>query len=196
MVRRTQLDPRGQDWRCGRLWHIHPNVILGWTRLPVTTRSGQAPTPARRLLWSNSIPCSTPKNGWVLVSLRKVSIERCSAATKPWGKWMRYQYAHFDFSAVRDAGIYTMDCPAQTGALSDRERGLRRHLAPLARYLSSRADGSRQGAQGLWQPPGDIHLDDPRQAPVNYTHFDGYKQGPTTNSPFSPGQPIPFRWRR
>ena len=38
---------------------------------------------------------------------------------------------------------------------------------------------------------GASHLDDARQAPVNYTHFDGYKQGPTTDSPFAPGERIP-----
>jgi hypothetical protein len=24
---------------------------------------------------------------------------------KPWGKWIRYQYAHFDFSFVREPGV-------------------------------------------------------------------------------------------
>jgi hypothetical protein len=38
---------------------------------------------------------------------------------------------------------------------------------------------------------GASHLDDARPAPVNYTHFDGYNQGPTTDSPFVPGQHIP-----
>ena len=41
----------------------------------------------------------------------------------------------------------------------------------------------------IWH--GASHLDDARQAPVNYTHFDGYSQGPATDSPFAPGQHIP-----
>lgn len=41
----------------------------------------------------------------------------------------------------------------------------------------------------IWH--GVSHLDDARQAPVNYTHFDGYSQGPSTDSPFAPGQHIP-----
>jgi hypothetical protein len=28
---------------------------------------------------------------------------------KPWGKWMRYQYAHFDFSFVREPGVYAIE---------------------------------------------------------------------------------------
>ena len=41
----------------------------------------------------------------------------------------------------------------------------------------------------IWH--GASHLDDARQAPVNYTHFDGYAQGPSTDSPFAPGEHIP-----
>jgi hypothetical protein len=40
----------------------------------------------------------------------------------------------------------------------------------------------------IWH--GASHLDDARQAPVNYTHFDGYAQGPSTDSPFAPGEHI------
>ncbi len=38
---------------------------------------------------------------------------------------------------------------------------------------------------------GASHLDDARQAPVDHKHFDGYAQGPSTDSPFEPGQHIP-----
>ena len=38
---------------------------------------------------------------------------------------------------------------------------------------------------------GVSHMDDARQAPVNYTHFDGYSMGATSDSPFAPGEHIP-----
>ncbi|MBE3109941.1 MAG: glycoside hydrolase family 9 protein, partial [Acidobacteria bacterium] len=38
---------------------------------------------------------------------------------------------------------------------------------------------------------GASHLDDARQAPVDHVHFDLYAQGPTTDSPYKPGQHIP-----
>jgi endoglucanase len=41
----------------------------------------------------------------------------------------------------------------------------------------------------IWH--GLSHMDDARQAPINYTHFDGYSMGPTTDSKFSPGEHIP-----
>jgi hypothetical protein len=38
---------------------------------------------------------------------------------------------------------------------------------------------------------GAPHLDDARQAPLNQQHFDGYRTGDTTNTPFEPGERIP-----
>ncbi|MGB2867408.1 MAG: glycoside hydrolase family 9 protein, partial [Bacteroidota bacterium] len=38
---------------------------------------------------------------------------------------------------------------------------------------------------------GVAHLDDALQAPVNHEHFDLYAQGPTTDSPYKPGEHIP-----
>jgi len=38
---------------------------------------------------------------------------------------------------------------------------------------------------------GACHLDDARMAPVNYNHIDGYKQGPSTLSPFKSGEHVP-----
>ena len=34
-------------------------------------------------------------------------------------------------------------------------------------------------------------LDDALRAPVNHEHFDLYAQGPTTDSPYKPGEHIP-----
>ena len=44
-------------------------------------------------------------------------------------------------------------------------------------------------AYRVWH--GAAHLDDARQAPVNYAHWDGWRQGPSTDNKFKPGQHIP-----
>jgi hypothetical protein len=44
-------------------------------------------------------------------------------------------------------------------------------------------------AYRVWH--GASHLDDALQAPVNHEHFDLYAQGPTTDSPYQPGEHIP-----
>ena len=38
---------------------------------------------------------------------------------------------------------------------------------------------------------GVSHMDDARQAPSAYTHFDGYSMGPNSDSPFAAGEHIP-----
>jgi hypothetical protein len=60
----------------------------------------------------------------------------------------------------------------------------------LDTYLAEQMDHVKvREVYGVWR--GASHLDDARQAPVNYKHFDGYGMGPTTDSPFAPGQHIP-----
>jgi hypothetical protein len=44
-------------------------------------------------------------------------------------------------------------------------------------------------AYRVWH--GASHLDDALQAPVNHKHFDLYAQGPTTDTPYKPGEHIP-----
>ncbi len=81
--------------------------------------------------------------------------------------------------------------------------GQRTELFPIAKDVYSRTwqsslDGYlavemdhvsvREGYR-LWH--GVSHLDDARQAPPNTRHFDGYRMGPNTDSPFQPGQHIP-----
>jgi hypothetical protein len=44
-------------------------------------------------------------------------------------------------------------------------------------------------AYRVWH--GTAHLDDARQAPLSTQHFDGYQMGPSTESPYEPGEHIP-----
>jgi hypothetical protein len=105
---------------------------------------------------------------------------------------MRYTYAKFDFSPVKDPGLYTIEYAGQ-----------RTDVFPIAKDVYSRTwqsslDGFlavemdhvsvREGYR-LWH--GVSHLDDARQAPPNTEHFDGYRMGPNTDSPFQAGQHIP-----
>ena len=177
------------------VWHIHPNVIPGWTRPPVVSHNQVGYTPERAKVAVVELDplFEAPKAARVLrLTPEGEYREVFSGAVKPWGKWMRYQYAHFDFSAVREPGIYAIEYAGQkTGPFRiarDVYDGIWR--PSLDTYLPEQMDHVkvREGYR-IWH--GASHLDDARQAPVNYTHFDGYKQGPTTDSPFSPGQHIP-----
>lgn len=177
------------------VWHIQPNVILGWTRPPVVgyNQVGYTPERAKVAVLELDPMFEAPKTASVLrITDDGESREIFRGEIKPWGKWLRYQYAQFDFSAVREPGIYAIEYAGlKTGPFrigSDVYDGIWR--PSLDTYLPEQMDHVkvREGYR-IWH--GASHLDDARQAPVNYTHFDGYKQGPTTDSPFSPGQHIP-----
>ena len=177
------------------VWHIRPNLIPGWIRPPVVGYNQVGYTPSREKIAVLELdPAFTaPETARVLrITPEGEYREAFAGDVKPWGKWMRYQYAQFDFSGVREPGIYVIEYAGQkTGPFriaANVYDGIWR--LSLDTYLAEQMDHVkvREGYR-IWH--GASHLDDARQAPLNYTHFDGYKQGPTTDSPFAPGQHIP-----
>ncbi len=106
--------------------------------------------------------------------------------------WLRYDYATFDFSPVKEPGLYVIEYAGQ-----------RTDVFPIARdsydntwqttldgFLAVQMDHvSVRDAYRVWH--GIAHMTDALQAPPNLTHFDGYWMGPDTESPYKPGQHIP-----
>jgi endoglucanase len=177
------------------VWHIHPNLIPKWRRAPVIgyNQVGYTPNRAKVAVIELDPLYDPPKSASVLRLSPSGEFEEVfSGEVKPWGKWMRYTYAHFDFSAVREPGIYAIEFAGQrTGPFRIAKNVYDGIWRPsLETYLAVQMDHVkvREGYR-IWH--GASHLDDARQAPVNYTHFDGYAQGSTTDSPFIPGQHIP-----
>ena len=177
------------------VWHIHPDVIPNWTRPPVIAHSqaGYAPDFAKVAVIELDPNFNAPKTAKVLRLMddgayKQVFEGPVSAATP----WTRYVYARFDFSAVKEPGLYAIEYA-----------GARTEVFPIARDVYSRTwqsslDGFlavemdhvsvREGYR-LWH--GVSHLDDARQAPPNVQHFDGYRMGPNLDSPYKPGEHIP-----
>ncbi len=178
------------------VWHIHPNVIPGWIRPPVVSYNQTGYTPNRsKVAVLEFDPRYDPPDTARLLRLNPAGRyeEVYRSAIRHWGKWLRYEYASFDFSQVRSPGLYVID------------------------YAGTRSGPFRIGtdvyARGVWQPSLDTylavqmdhvkvrenyriwhgvsHLDDARQAPSNYTHFDGYSMGAASDSPFAAGEHVP-----
>ncbi len=177
------------------VWHIQPNVIPNWTRPPMVAHSqaGYPPNFPKVAVIELDPKFDAPKTAKVLRlaedgSYTQVFEGPISGLTP----WLRYTYAKFDFSAVKDPGLYAIEYA-----------GRRTDLFPIAKDVYSRTwqsslDGFlavemdhvsvREGYR-LWH--GISHLDDARQAPPNTQHFDGAWMGANTDSPFQPGQHIP-----
>jgi len=177
------------------VWHIRPDVIPNWTRPPMVAHSqvGYPPNFPKIAVIELDPKFKGPDTAKLLRlaedgSCREVFEGPLSARTP----WLRYGYAKFDFSPVKDPGLYLIEYA-----------GIRTELFSIAKDVYSRTwqsslDGFlavemdhvsvREGYR-LWH--GVSHLDDARQAPPNTQHFDGYSMRANTDSPFQAGQHIP-----
>jgi hypothetical protein len=121
-------------------------------------------------------------------SMREV---QAGAATR-WGEYLRYEYFTFDFSRVRDPGVYVLESEGQrTRAFRiDPEIFSNAWHATSDVFFPVQMDHMLVNeAYRVWH--GAAHLDDARQAPANHEHFDLYAMGAGTDSPFAPGEHIP-----
>jgi endoglucanase len=190
-----QLLPAGRTDNA-LVWHVHPNVIPGWRRAPVVSFNQVGYTPQR----SKIAVIEMDPLDQEATPVRVLRLDAAGAyqtvfqgVPKPWGRWLRYQYATFDFTTVRDPGIYRIEFqghvfgPFRIGA-DIYDQGV--WQPSLDTYLAVQMDHVKvRESYRVWH--GASHLDDARQAPVNYSHFDGYSMGATADSPFATGAHIP-----
>ena len=176
-------------------WTLTANSVPDWIRPPVIAHSQVGYHPAQKK--AAVIEQDRNSHGAGLAAIYRLAADGTEekvldAAPEPWGQYKRYEYLTFDFSAVQEEGLYVI------------------------RYADQRTSPFRVARDiynGVWHPTLDIffpvqmdhmtvneayrvwhgasHLDDARQAPVNHQHFDLYAQGPTTDTPYQPGEHIP-----
>jgi len=177
------------------VWHVHLQVVPGWTRAPVVGYNQVGYTPEREkiaVLELDPLYQAPDVARVVRLGADGTYKEVFRGPVKPWGKWLRYNYARFDFSPVRAPGVYAIDYAGRIGAPFRIAPGVYEGIwhATLDTYLAEQMDHVKvREVYRVWH--GASHLDDARQAPVNHKHFDGYGQGPTTDSPYAPGEHVP-----
>jgi hypothetical protein len=177
------------------VWHIRAKVMPGWTRSPVVgyNQVGYPPSGRKVAVIELDPLFDMPKTAVVVRLTPEGEYQEVfRGQVQPWGKWMRYQYARFDFSTVREPGMYAIEFAGHVNGPFPIDRGVYEKIwcPSLDIYMAEQMDHVkvREGYR-IWH--GIAHLDDARQAPVNYAHFDGYAMGPSTDSRFSPGEHIP-----
>jgi hypothetical protein len=177
------------------VWHVHPNIIPNWVRQPVVSYNQAGYTPDRSKVAIIELDPNFKAPGEArLVRVTADGAEKSvlTARTKPWGRYLRYYYASFDFSKVRTPGVYEISYAGQkTGPFRISADAYDHIWQPsLDTYLTEQMDHMRVREEyRIWQ--GVSHVDDARQAPPNIIHFDGYHMGPNLDSPFKPGEHIP-----
>ena len=178
-------------------WLVTPHAIPGFTA-PATVQVSQVGYHPKQQKWA--IVETDPRDARRLPIV--VSRVRPTAASE---KVLRgrsrsrgdassaIEYLRLDFTTVETPGMYVVS------------------------YGDARSNPFRIGAdvfqRHVWQPTVDTflpvqmchmrmneryrvwhdacHLDDARMAPVDLNHFDGYLQGPSTLTKFTPGEPVP-----
>jgi endoglucanase len=177
------------------VWHIRPSYIPDWTRPPMIAHSqaGYASDFQKLAVIELDPRFKAPRTAAVLRlsedgTYRKVFEGPVSSPTP----WLRYEYAQFDFSPVKEPGLYVIEYAGQRTdvfPISPDVYG-KTWQTTLDGFLAVQMDHvSVRDAYRVWH--GIAHMTDALQAPPNLTHFDGYWMGPDTESPYKPGQHIP-----
>ena len=176
-------------------WYVEPHTIPGWTRTPVIgfSQVGYHPSQPKRAVIELDMN-DTPLPAASLIEIRPdgKQVEKMRVKVEPWGRYLRYNYVVADFSSVEDPGLYLIQYGTQkTGAFPIATDVYERVWHPtLDVFFPVQMDHMFVNeAYRVWH--GAAHLDDAVQAPLNEQHFDGYRTGATTNTPYKPGERIP-----
>ena len=177
------------------VWHIRPDVIPNWTRPPMIAHSqvGYAPGFSKVAVLELDPKYNAPKTARVLRMMedgtyKKVFEGPITSATP----WLRYVYSKFDFTSVKDPGLYIIEYADQRTApfpISNDvyaniwQDSLDHHLAEQMDHVSVR--------EGYHMWHGASHLDDGRMAPVVGEQFDGWYQATATDGKYKGGDHIP-----
>jgi endoglucanase len=177
------------------VWHIRPDVIPNWTRPPMIAHSqvGYAPGFSKVAVLELDPNYDGPKTATVLRLMEDGSYKQAfEGPITPSTLWLRYVYSKFDFTPVKDPGLYVIEYADQRTApfpISKNayaniwQDSLDHHLAEQMDHVSVR-EGYR-----VWH--GASHLDDGRMAPVVGEQFDGWNQATATDGKWKGGDHIP-----
>jgi endoglucanase len=177
-------------------WILTPNAMANWQHEPVVQVSQVGYHPRQQKIANIEIDLKDQRR--LPVSLFRVSekgFEKIlESSPKEWGKFLRYNYLQFDFTAVRDPGVYVIRYGnVQTQPFQIATDVYKRHVwqPTLEYFLPAQMCHMRINERyRVWH--GACHLDDARMAPLNHNHFDGYLQGPSAlQTKFKTGEHVP-----
>ncbi len=177
------------------VWHIRRDAIPNWTRPPMIAHSqvGYAPGFSKVAVLELDPKYSGPKTAKVLRLMEDGTYKQAfEGPITPSTPWLRYVYSKFDFTAVKDSGLYVIEYADQRTApfpiskdayANVWQDSLDHHIAEQMDHVSVR-EGYR-----VWH--GASHLDDARLAPVVGEQFDGWNQAAATDGKYKGGDHIP-----
>ena len=192
-VLRTVL-PAGQTGKVVT-WTVEPNAVPGWIREPNVgfSQMGYVPDQPKIAV----IELDKKDKVQAKASVWKVAAdgsakEAFSGPVKVWGEYYKYNYAKFDFSALKEPGVYFLKYgDVQTGnfiidptvydkiTVATSDVWIPVHMNHMAVHEAYR----------LWH--GEPFKEGYLQAPPSTDHFDLHWQGPTTDTKYKALELIP-----
>jgi endoglucanase len=176
-------------------WYLEAGAIPNWVRKPNIGFSQVGYTPSQEKvsiieLDKNDTPLKTASV--FQVDEAGKSVEKYKGEVKSWGPYLRYNYVKFDFSQVKDPGVYYIqygDQKTNTFVVSPNVYANIWHPTLDVWFPVQMDHMEVNEAYRVWH--GAPYLDDCLQAPLNHQHFDGYKMGDTTDTKYKPLERIP-----
>jgi len=176
-------------------WVINPNIVKDWLYPPVIQISQVGYHPRQSKIAVIELDERDTKRE--KLSLYKITANGAelviSADGMEWGRFLRYNYLKYDFTEIKEAGLYKI-CYGQSESSIFRiaadvyERGVWQPV--LEYFLPVQMCHMRVNEKyRVWH--GLCHMDDARMAPVNFNHFDGYTQMESTLTKYKPGDTVP-----
>ncbi|MBZ5593997.1 MAG: glycoside hydrolase family 9 protein [Acidobacteriia bacterium] len=160
---------------------ITPSIDAAWRRPAVIgiSEAGYHPSQTKRAILEldrrDAVGASVTLYRMQLNGGKKVAK---SGVARPWGQFLRYRYEVFDFSDVREPGVYVIESRGQTagpfpidaGIYAAAWRPTLQYFLPVQMCHVAVKEGNR-----TWH--GACHLDDALQAPEGKVYIDSYQQG-------------------
>lgn len=186
--------PEGAD-KGAIQWVITPNVVEDWLYTPVvqTSQVGYHPGQSKIAVVELDSRDESREAAALIHITEKGETTVLSLEGQEWGKFLRYNYLLFDFSSVTEEGLYKLRYQTSESSIfriapDVYDRGVWQPV--LEYFLPIQMCHMRVNEKyRVWHDL--CHNDDARMAPVNYTHFDGYFQGPSTLTKYQSGDVVP-----
>ena len=177
-------------------WTISPAIDTTWRYKPVIQISQIGFHPEQNKFAVIELDKRTKNFESIsLIKINKDSETIIKKEKQPrlWGNFLRYKYLHFDFSEIKDEGLYKI----KYGNIESNVFEIKKDIfaksvwqPTLDYFLPIQMCHMRvEDRYKVWH--GLCHMDDAIMAPTNHNHFDGYYQHESTLTKFKSGEHVP-----
>jgi len=176
-------------------WIITPSVIEDWLYEPIiqVSQLGYHPNQPKRVIIEQDFNDNKTDDIIIYKVTEQGKKRVMTGSPDTWGKFVRYKYLTYDFSEIKERGVYVIEYrnkKSHAFRIDDIVFERDAWQPVIDYYLPVQMCHMRINEKyRVWH--GACHLDDALMAPLDTILFDGYKQGSSTLTSFKPYDPVP-----